>query len=80
MSSWKEQRIESAAIDVTTARDAAGLYVNLCHPMDVHSVRAAIVNLSKSLEPGWRWIHDDGELAAARNLRKLVTLLEAHLS
>jgi hypothetical protein len=79
-STWKERRIESAAIDVNAATDSRGLKIRLCNPMDVDSVRSAVVILASWLQRGHHHFGDSGELNMVRNLRKLVTLLEAHLS
>jgi len=51
MSSWRDRRIESAAIDVVEAQDADGRYVNLCDPLDKSSVAAAIAHLPGDLSP-----------------------------
>jgi hypothetical protein len=83
--STREQRIEKAAISVTRAREGRGLYVNLCNPMDVNSVRDAISWLSNGFHVGSRHVSfgctpEESEKAAARNLGKLCRLLVAHLS
>lgn len=80
MSTWRERRIESAAIDVVEAQDAYGQYVNLCAPLDKYSVADAIANLITGFEPGSCWLHQNGAYTAAMNIRKLATLLEAHYS
>lgn len=80
MSTWKERRIESAAMDVHCARDARGLMINLCNPLSVDSVKKAIVSLGQCFEPGSTFFDPNGEYTAAQNLRKLAVLLEAHLS
>lgn len=80
MSTWRERRIESAAIDVTTARDSAGLCVRLCDPLDVDDVRRAVARMAGWFGPSRVFLSPGGEYAAAQNLRKLVILLEAHLS
>lgn len=80
-------RIQSAAIDVQSERDSRGLMINLCSfPLDVDSVKAAIVRTAACFEPGAVFVNLDGQTdpnasyVAARHLRKLATLLEAHLS
>lgn len=84
--SWKDRRIESAAIDVHNERDSRGLSIYLCNPMNPDSVKAAIVRTAGCFEPGAVFINLDGctdpnaSYVAARHLRKLATLLEAHLS
>lgn len=80
MSTWRARRIESAAIDVVEAQDSYGQYVNLCDPLDKHSVADAIASLISGFEPGSTWLHPSGAYTAAMNIRKLAMLLEAHYS
>lgn len=67
-------------MDVHCARDARGLMIHLCNPLDVDSIKKAIVNLSRCFEQGSAFLDPNGEYTAAQNIRKLAVLLEAHLS
>jgi hypothetical protein len=84
--SWRKMRIETAAIDVHGERDSRGLMIHLCNTMDVDSVKTAILRAAEGLAHNAVFVNLDGETdpdasyVNARHLRKLATLLEAHLS
>jgi hypothetical protein len=78
--SWKDRRIESAAIDVTDHAHRGLLCVRSCDPMDINDVSRAVVEMANLFGPGRIFLDPNDKHAAAQYLRKLATLLGAHLS